>query len=157
MANEIQVVAEAGLTLYFHVRQTDGDVWYPVGVVFENYGTSGDSDDYDIALVDHEVGLYVGTFPAAITTAGEYIIVVLEQLGANPADADLILGSQSFAWGGTGTPSVLTNFIATQFLAGNLSQNKDTGTITIFDTDGTTTLATFTYNDSESDLARAIT
>ena len=157
MADEIQVVAAAGDTLYFHVRTMAGLVWYPGGPAFEAYGTAGrDSDDYDIALVDKSVGLYVGDFPSAIPTADEYVIIVLKQLGANPADIDLVLGSESIVWDGVGVPGLLSQQIAFAFLANNVSQNNDTGTITVFAGDGIATLATYTYIETASTLDRAV-
>ena len=44
-------------------------------------------------------GIYVGTFPAAITTAGEFLILFYS--GAAPTPGQVALGQQTFWWDGT--------------------------------------------------------
>ena len=149
MADEIQVVAEAGLDLYCMIRNSIGQVWDPGGKSFEDYGTGGrDAEDYDVALTDKEVGLYVGAFDENITTEGVYVIVVYEQAGANPADTDLVLGSDVLGWNGKSEIDSLVISRSAYLRANKSVQDKSSGVITTYDTDGSTPLYTETETDN---------
>lgn len=101
MADEIQVLAGTGLTMYAMVRRVDGPVWYVAGQAFEAYSNAGhDADDYDIPLSNFSVGYYVGDFDANIP-AGTYIVNIYEQLGGTPADTDLPRGTGIIFWSGS--------------------------------------------------------
>jgi len=93
MANEIRLVYPSGCNIYAVVRQQDGDVWYPTGEVFEEWGTSSrDANDYAIALTDKSGHYYVADFPTAITTAAVYIVQAYKRAGSVPADSDAYAG-----------------------------------------------------------------
>ncbi|MFC1783406.1 hypothetical protein ACFL02_07450 [Planctomycetota bacterium] len=149
MSNEIQVVAEAELNLYFIIRNVSGQVWFPAGQAFEIYGTGGrDADDYDISLTDKSVGLYVGDFDSNITTEGKYLIVVYKRLGSSPADTDLVMGTNIILWNGKSEFDPVVVEKASYLRANKAKQNKLTGTITYYDIDGSTALYTETETDN---------
>jgi len=98
-ANEIQFAYEEGSTLYFRVREADGDIWNTSGTpAFENWA-DGNVTDYDIALTDEEGAHYQGAFPAC--SAGIYTVSAYLRAGANPAVADLLVGTVDFVWDGS--------------------------------------------------------
>lgn len=77
MSNELRTIYGTGEDIFVCIlRKTDGKVWYPVGVVFETWGTgSRGVTDYNAGTLDEVAsgsGYYIGDFPTAITTEGEY-------------------------------------------------------------------------------------
>ncbi len=148
MANEIHIDYESGSTLYAVVRNSSGQVWEVAGQAFEAWGASGhDADDYDISLTDKSGDRYVGNFDTNIS-AGRYTVQVFLQLGANPADADPLVGGDEILWRGTG------ELTADKVLANKAVQNKSTGAINYYDDDGSTVILTHTPTDGESDITR---
>jgi len=149
MANEIQVDFPSGDTLYFIVRNSSGQVWYPTGEVFEDWGGGAGRtmDDYDLALTDKTGSRYIGSFDTNIST-GRYTVQVFLQAGANPADGDDLVGAGQILWSGT---SELT---ADKVLANKAVQTKSTGVIEYYDDDGQTVLLTHTLTDAESTITR---
>lgn len=148
MANEIHINYASGSTLYAIIRNSAGQVWYPTGLTFEDWGTSSrDAEDYDIAMTDKSGSQYIGDFDGNIPT-GRYSYQVFLQAGANPDDGDTLVGNGQIVWSGTGivTPEKL--------LANKAVQNKATGEIDYYDDDGQTILLTLTPNDSQADLSR---
>jgi hypothetical protein len=148
MANEIHIDYTSGNTLYAVVRNSTGDVWYPVGQVFESWGTGGrTADDYDISLTDKSGSRYVGDFDVNIS-AGEYSVQVFLQAGVDPADGDSLVGGGEIIWSGTGEVT------GEKLLANKAVQNKSTGAIQYYDNDGQTVLLTHTPVDEASSITR---
>ncbi|MGD2093792.1 MAG: hypothetical protein PVH77_02170 [Phycisphaerales bacterium] len=148
MANEIHIDYTSGNTLYAVVRNSAGEVWYPVGQVFESWGTGGrTADDYDISLTDKSGSRYVGDFDVNIP-AGEYSVQVFLQAGAGPADGDSLVGGGEIIWSGTGEVT------GEKLLANKAVQNKSTGAIQYYDNDGQTVLLTHTPVDEASSITR---
>lgn len=86
MANELIAGYLTGATLYAVLWNEDGEAWN--GSAFEAYNAANWST-YDIALTEKtSSGRYYGTFPAAITTAGNYSYDVFVQQGGSPAVGD---------------------------------------------------------------------
>ncbi len=150
MANEIQVNYASGNVLYAAIRRAGGDVWHPSQQGFEAWGTDGrDADDYDIQLADKSGSRYVGDFDSNVP-AGRYAVQVFVQGGANPSDADLLVGGCEIVWTGAG---VLTT---DKILANRAMQDKSTGAIDYYDDDGQTVILTHTANDGELSIERGI-
>jgi len=148
MANEIHANYASSNTLYAVIRRGNGQVWYPAGQAFEEWGTSGrDADDYDIALADKGGSLYAGDFDSNVP-AGRYTFQAFLQAGANPIDGDTLVGGGYIAWSGSG---VVT---AEKLLGNKAVQDKATGAINYYDDDGQTVLLTLTPSDSESEMTR---
>jgi len=148
MANEIHIDYPSGNTVYAVVRNTSGQVWYPSGQVFEDWGTNGrDADDYDMTLTDKSGDRYVGDFDANIS-AGRYTIQAFLQAGTNPADSDDLVGGGQIIWRGSGELTV------DKMLANKAIQNKSTGAIDYYDDDGQTVILTHTPTDDESSMTR---
>jgi len=148
MANEIHLDYASGNTIYAVVRNDAGQVWYPAGSAFEDWGTDGhNADSYDMPLVDKSGARYVGDFDADIA-AGRYTIQMFLQAGANPADGDELVAGAKIIWTGTGVMTV------DKILANKAMQNKTTGAIDYYDDDGQTIFLTHTPTDSESDITR---
>jgi hypothetical protein len=148
MANEIHIDYTSGNMLYAVVRNSAGEVWYPVGQVFESWGTGGrTADDYDISLTDKSGSRYVGDFDVNIPV-GEYSVQVFLQAGAGPADGDSLVGGGEIIWSGTG------HVTGEKLLANKAVQNKSTGAIQYYDNDGQTVLLTHTPVDEESSITR---
>jgi len=148
MANEIHVDYTPGNTLYAIVRNSAGEVWYPVGQIFESWGTGGrTADDYNISLTDKSGNRYVGDFDINIST-GRYSIQIFLQAGAGPADGDGLVGGGEIIWSGTG------ELTSDKLLANKAVQNKSTGAIDYYDDDGQTVILTHTPTDDESSITR---
>jgi len=148
MANEIQVDYASGSTLYAVVRNVAGEVWYIAGQAFEAWGTAGrTADHYDISLTDKSGSRYVGHFDTNIP-AGRYYIQTFLQAGANPADGDTLLTSETIVWSGSGRVT------ADKILGNKAVQAKSTGAITYYDDDAETILLTHTPADTEASLTR---
>ncbi len=100
-ANEIRAFNAGATTCFSVVRNVSGQVWYPVGSVFEAWGTAGrTAADYDIALTNKTGGMFVGTMDTNIA-AGFYTIVSYQQVGAGPADTDPATWQEYGYWSGT--------------------------------------------------------
>ena len=148
MANEIYSDYASGNTVYAVIRNAAGQVWYPAGVVFENWGTNGhNADNYDIALTGKGGSRYVGNFPGNIT-AGRYTVQMFLQAGANPADSDQLVESAMIIWTGNG------ELTADKILANKAVQSKSTGAIDYYDDDGQTIILTHTPTDGQSSITR---
>lgn len=148
MANEIHIDYESGNTLYAVIRNKAGEVWYPIGQIFEAWGTEGrDVDDYDISLTGDDGSRYVGDFDSNVP-AGRYTVQVFLQAGGNPADGDELVGSGEIIWTSTG------ELTADKVLANKAIQNKATGAISYYDDDGETVILTHTPSDEETTFTR---
>jgi len=148
MANEIHLDYASGNTIYAVVRNAAGQVWYPAGAAFENWGNSGhNADNYDIALTGKGGSRYVGNFPGNIP-AGRYTVQMFLQAGANPADSDQLIGSDLIIWTGNG------ELTADKILANKAVQSKSTGAIDYYDDDGQTIILTHTPTDGQSSITR---
>ena len=108
MANEAVKTHTVSKTLDGYVfRRSDGFAWYPVGEVFEAWGTgSRDAADYKCISMEESVsgssGYYEGNFPTDIVTEGQYDIQYRERQGTDPDNADTILKPlQPIYWSGT--------------------------------------------------------
>jgi len=100
-ANEICAVSPGITNAYGVVRESDGDVWYVTGEVFEVWGTGArTAADYDIALTDKSGGMLVGDMDTNIS-AGYYRIITHYRVGANPADTDPVVWQEYGYWSGT--------------------------------------------------------
>jgi len=148
MANEIHLDYASGNSVYATIRNAAGQVWYPAGAAFEDWGTSGhNADNYDIALTGKGGSRYVGNFPGNIT-AGRYTIQMFLQAGANPADSDQLIGSARIIWTGSG------ELTADKILANKAVQDKATGAIDYYDDDGQTIILTHSPSDGPSSITR---
>jgi hypothetical protein len=99
-SDEINSFAPGVTTAYAVIREVDGDVWYPVGEVFEAWGTSGrTAADYDLALSNKTAGMWVGDFDTNIS-AGVYHVVTHYQTGGSPADSDPAVWQEHGYWDG---------------------------------------------------------
>jgi hypothetical protein len=104
------------------LRRSDGYVYYPVGEVFEAWGTSSrDAADYDaISMAEGAsgAGYYIGDFPSDIVTQVQYDIQYRVRAGADPADSDTIITPlQEIYWEETDDNNVLLTALANYALA----------------------------------------
>lgn len=106
MSDEIRQFYTAGNTLYAIIRNTAGQVWYPTGEVFEDWGTGGRAaTDYDIPLTYTGVQEYIGDFDTNID-AGRYDVQVMRRVGGAPADTDPFAGVTQITWSGSAAVGV---------------------------------------------------
>ena len=148
MANELSIDYASGNALYAVIRNASGQVWYPAGATFEDWGTSGrDADDYDVALVDKSGCRYVGSIDTNIP-AGRYTAQFFVQAGADPTDGDTLVGCSELRWSGSG---VVT---ADKLLANRAVQDKQSGSIAYYDDDCQTVLLSLAPEDAEAELSR---
>ncbi len=148
MSNEIHETHTWGNQVYAVIRNRAGQVWWPTGQVFENWGTSGRAAaDYAISLAQTGGSLFVGDFDTNIST-GRYTVQTFYQGGGSPADGDPWIGQRIVFWTGT---AILT---ADKVLINKAVQNKSTGTIQHYDDDGATLMLTLTPTDGESSITR---
>lgn len=143
MAYEIQADYASGSVLYAIIRNPAGQVWHPAGRAFEEWGASGHAlSDYAISLIDRSGNRYVGDFDSTIP-GGSYCIQVLRQVGASPADTDLLVCSRDILWTGAGELTVI------KMLANRAVQDTITRDIDYYDDDGQTVLLTLTPRDDD--------
>jgi len=91
MANELKMDYLAGQTLTARVRNAAGQAYHIASATFETYGAGGHAaSSYDIAMTDKGNGTYRGTFPAALTTDGDYFVLFWDS-----TITDTPVGSQS--------------------------------------------------------------
>lgn len=113
MANELITGSATGLTIYAHVLSTPGRRWNTVDEALEAYA-SGNYTEYDIVMVEQgSSGVYLGDFPVALTTAGNYNIFYYRQIGGSPAEGDPLVGTGEVEWNGSaavegGQPNAMT-------------------------------------------------
>jgi len=110
MANEIKIAYESGLTLYAIIRNSSGQVWYPTGQAFEDWGGGAgrDMSDYAISLTDKSGSFYIGDFDSNIG-AGRYILQAFVQAGDTPSDDDNCIGSAEITWNGSSEEYIIDN------------------------------------------------
>lgn len=148
MANEILLDYDSGNTLYAFIRNAAGQIWYPAGQDFEDYGSGGhDADDYDIALTDKDGNRYVGDFDTDIP-AGRYSVQVFLQQGGSPAEDDELIGSGQIVW------TASAELTVDKILANKAVQDKLTGKIDYYDDDGQTVILVHTPDETESTITR---
>ena len=88
MANELKTQFSSGAAVYAVVLNAAGQAWRTDSSVFES-PTSGDWADYAVTMTEQSsTGIYEGSFPTAITTAGAYPVLFRQQSGSSPAATD---------------------------------------------------------------------
>ena len=148
MPNEIHADYSSGHALYAVIRDSEGQVWYVAGQVFEIWGDDGHiADDYAIPLADSGGSRYVGDFDLNLP-GGSYFIQIFRQVGADPADTDELVSSRRMLWTGSG------ELTATKLLTNRAVQDKATGRIDFYDDNGQTVLFTLTPWDTQAFVAR---
>lgn len=113
MAKEIRAAAPTGRVVYAHVLDSTGKRWN--GTAFETYA-SGNYSTYVIALTEQGAsGVYLGDFPAAITSGGAYDFFAYLRVGGSNVEGDPVVGEGNINWSGTavnGTVSTVDTTIA---------------------------------------------
>lgn len=99
---EILFAAATGQTHYINIqRVTDGFWWETTGPGFETFDT-GSFGDYDVAATEYGTsGVYHATFPAGITTGGEYKVWARQRVGGAPAQSDPVVWEERVWWSGS--------------------------------------------------------
>lgn len=156
MAGEIQATDTHGNTLYAQVRNSVGQIWNTASSVFQTYVTANIAD-YDVALTEQGTasGFYAGTFPTGITTAGTYSVTVLRRAGGSPAETDSVVAAGNIEWSGSvaslsatwGARIIGNGRTADMYLQGLVNKvafAADGLSATLYSTDDTTPLVTFT-------------
>jgi hypothetical protein len=103
MANQLKLSATtSGLTVYAVVFSASGQFWNTSGSPAFEAETDSHWTNYAIALAEAGTSaVYMGNFPTAISTAGEYCVQFRQQSGGSPALSDPILGTGQILWTGT--------------------------------------------------------
>jgi hypothetical protein len=131
MANLLTQFA-SGQTVYALILNSSGQAWNPNSSAFET-PTAANWTHYAIAMAEQTVGnltgIYEGSFPSGITTAGVYNVLFREQGGGSPAAGDTnngMLGGQFF-WTGSAEAfplaSSAANSVNVAMSAANVSAN----------------------------------
>jgi len=89
-------------TIYAVVFNPTGKVWNTSSEEFETYATANRAD-YDIPLTEQGTssGIYIGSFPSAITASGTYQWVSYIQDGGTPSESDNRADSGEVDWTGS--------------------------------------------------------
>jgi hypothetical protein len=99
MANELQAQYATGNSLYTVILNSAGQAW--TGSTFESINSSHWTS-YAVTLTEQSAsGIYIGSFPAAITSAGVYNLLLRQQSGSSPALGDVSIGSKQITWSGS--------------------------------------------------------
>jgi hypothetical protein len=103
MANQLKLSATtSGMTVYAVVFSSSGQFWNTSGAPAFEPETDANWTNYAIALAEAgTTAVYMGNFPASITTAGEYCVQFRQQMDASPALTDPILGTGGILWTGS--------------------------------------------------------
>lgn len=98
MANEIEFSFTTGVTCYYLIRNSVGQIYN--GSTFETYATASYST-YNNTLTEQGTasGYYAGTFPTI--AAGTYNIVGKQRITGSVAESDPTVATGTFQWGGT--------------------------------------------------------
>lgn len=100
MAGELQVSSVTGITLYFLIRDRNGNIWNTVTNGFEVFAGANYAN-YTIAGTEQgTAGYYTGTMPSQIP-AGTYAGLAKRQAGASPAQGDATVGGNNVEWNGS--------------------------------------------------------
>ena len=131
-ANEIQATAPTGRVLYAEVisqvGSASGQVW-ATGNTFAAVTNTALIAQTIPMTEQGTTGLYLGSFPAGITTPGSYLTLVYTRAGASPAIGDALSGSGGLDWTGATLASE------------GVTQNSTSAIITTQGTQGTTLAA----------------
>lgn len=132
MANEIQVVANPGSTVYCLIRNTSGQVYSTVSQTFGAYATASYAN-YTVSMSEQGTasGYFTANFPTAVTTSGSYNIVAYRQLGGSPSQSDPPVGYGTLEWSGSSqlsladvvTSGFLSRFLPVRLARGQMVQN----------------------------------
>ena len=99
MANELQAQYTTGANLYVVVLNSTGQAW--TGSVFESINASHWTN-YAISLSEQAAtGIFLGNFPAAITSGGTFNLLLRQRSGGSPAIGDVSIGSRQITWSGS--------------------------------------------------------
>lgn len=101
MSGELQAQAATGANVYAIILNASGQAWYTVTPAFEAINAAHWTS-YAITLTEAAgTGLYVGNFPTAIVTFGQYSALVYQRAGSSPADTDTLVAAGLVNWSGT--------------------------------------------------------
>ncbi|MDR3707305.1 MAG: hypothetical protein P4L33_03315 [Capsulimonadaceae bacterium] len=173
MANEIEMAYSTGAAVYAIVTNGGGQVWNGTG--FEA-PSSSDWASYAVALSEASgTGVYFGSFPGGIATAGLYRVIVYARSGSTPTPTDTAIGGGQISWTGTFEGVIVAGYASGQdpaalllanarfknlcsYVDGKYSYNPSSGTITFYDQDGATVLfdAVLTFDESGNITSRVI-
>ena len=132
MANEIQALATTGLSLYAVILNSTGQAWYTVTPAFEAVN-SAHWTSYALTLTEVSgTGIYEGSFPAGITSAGIYSAIAYKKVTGSAAITDPVLAFGPLEWAGAapavpvvpnaaGAVTVATNNDKTGYTASTVS------------------------------------
>lgn len=99
MANELRAISQPGEYVYGLLWGPTSLIWN--GTTFEAYSAANYSAYIRTVTEQGGSGVYVGSFPVAITTAGRYELTYYLRTGATPAEGDVFVSAQSLNWDGT--------------------------------------------------------
>ncbi len=100
MANELRVHGRTGYTHYAQIFDESNQVWN--GTAFAALsGATWTATDVALAEARAGSGIYLGSFPAGIVTAGLYRWVGYERQSGTEADTDPIVWDGELAWDGS--------------------------------------------------------
>lgn len=150
----------SGPYVYMFIRNpADGKVRDVVADAWDTY-SAGDVDDYNIQSTDHGGDYRTMEFDANVP-AGTYDLQIKVQSSAvtdTPAAGDTtVLWIRNYVWDGSAEvfdPATLLK--AAKIRADKAVQTKSTGSITHYDTDGSTPLYTETETDNGTTITREI-
>jgi len=129
MAGELAVKLTTGLTLKALIlgpvfsNRWDGSALVAISSVADADWATG-----MVAMTEQQTSdatgttLYVGDFPAGITTPGEYLVVFYS--GASPTPGQAGIGQQTVRWSGSAIVSVVSLPTITQFNSRTLASNQ---------------------------------
>lgn len=108
MSNELRTNFKSGFTVYDVLRNSAGKVLDGTVDPYHSLNSWVDwnvanVDDYDLATVDKDGDLYVGSMPSGtltITDAGIFDVESFQRLGGSPADGDDSIALGLIGWDG---------------------------------------------------------
>ena len=100
MAGELQVSSITGITLYFLIRDRNGNLWNTSSLAFEAFNSVNYANYTITGTEQGSTGYYLGTFPSQIP-AGTYAGLAKRQTGASPVQGDATIGGNNVEWNGS--------------------------------------------------------
>jgi len=123
----LQTTGPTGATIYCVLVDPFGNFFNTVSKVFEAFSAADWLDYFIDVLEQSTTGVFLGTFPTTITTAGTYTAVFYRQVGSSPrvTDSNSGFSNQSIPW--TGATVAIPTIPASGGGIGAIAINQNTG------------------------------
>ena len=102
MSGEIGTITTDGLSLYATIQALNKNNFWTTGNTFEAFNAAHWANYTTLAVAEltGSNGTYVASFPAGITSADEYTVVIRQKAGSSNAVTDPVIAIGTITWNG---------------------------------------------------------